>query len=479
MAAAEARAVWQRAANRCFVQEDAKRAPKLACCPSSSSSSKQADAGHANAADGPDHPPVGFMPLNRTSYSNLPPDTRWWLQLQPNYGYQKGLTSEQLNALEAEVEMLIDGTASKTSELDGAYAQNEDGSGRVDGGKNTESFFDVDNINFAGCVEKDPDFGKQEVNALNSKNAQDLEVNNMWKYYELVETEPIGSSASKQPSELYLDSESSWIGVEKNEPWWRTADTDELASLVVQKSLDHIENCDLPPPQKMHVRSDPFAPLGSFVHKGNFGSSLDRKAQTGTLSNLTLHLKGSSSLGSADGRQWASAEDRHGSDKPFSSYNTNHKDLTEMQGITDNDPSKAQLLEALRHSQTRAREAEKAAKQAHEEKEHIISLFLRQASQLFAYKQWFHLLQLENLYSQIKNKDHPISTLFPVTLPWTPYKAKKQRKSWQKATKGRRGKRAQPRYDISKYAVAFALGLSLVGAGLLLGWTIGWMLPTL
>lgn len=150
-----------------------------------------------------------------------------------------------------------------------------------------------------------------------------------------------------------------------------------------------------------------------------------------------------------------------------------------MQGITDNDPSKAQLLEALRHSQTRAREAEKAAKQAHEEKEHIISLFLRQASQLFAYKQWFHLLQLENLYSQIKNKDHPISTLFPVTLPWTPYKAKKQRKSWQKATKGRRGKRAQPRYDISKYAVAFALGLSLVGAGLLLGWTIGWMLPTL
>jgi len=40
MAAAEAGAVWQRTANRCFVQEDAKRAPKLACCQSSSSSSK-------------------------------------------------------------------------------------------------------------------------------------------------------------------------------------------------------------------------------------------------------------------------------------------------------------------------------------------------------------------------------------------------------------------------------------------------------
>lgn len=147
-----------------------------------------------------------------------------------------------------------------------------------------------------------------------------------------------------------------------------------------------------------------------------------------------------------------------------------------MQGISDHDPSKAQLLEALCHSQTRAREAEQAAKEAHIEKEHIVSLFLRQASQLFAYKQWFYLLQLESLYYQIKNKENPISTIFPVTLPWTPYKARKQRKNWQK---GRRGKQARPRYEISKYAVAFALGLSLVGAGLLLGWTIGWMLPTL
>ncbi|KAI8002868.1 hypothetical protein LOK49_LG08G00139 [Camellia lanceoleosa] len=72
MAAAEARAAWQRTANRCFVQEDAKRAPKLACCPSASSLSKQVDAGPANTADGHDNPNVGFMPLNRnTSYSNL------------------------------------------------------------------------------------------------------------------------------------------------------------------------------------------------------------------------------------------------------------------------------------------------------------------------------------------------------------------------------------------------------------------------
>lgn len=317
MAAAEARAAWQRAANRCFVQEDAKRAPKLACCPSSSSSSKQVDAGHANAADGPDRSPAGFMPFNRTSYTNLPADSKWWLQLQPNYGYQKGLTSEQLNALEMEVQMLIDGTASKTSELDEAFVENEDGSGCVEGGKKIESFFDVYNVNCVDCVKKDADFGKKEVHAISSKNAQELKVNNMWKYYELVQMDPIGSSASKQPSELYLDSESSWISVEKNEPWWRTADSDELAFLVVQKSLDHVVNNDLPPPQKMHVRSDPFSPLGRFVHKGNFSSSLDRKAQTGTLSNLTLHSKGSSALGNTEGRQLVSSEDWHGSDKPF------------------------------------------------------------------------------------------------------------------------------------------------------------------
>ena len=57
MAAAEARAVWQRTANRCFVQEDAKRAPKLACC-QSSSTSKQVEAGSAvvAASDAPEHP---------------------------------------------------------------------------------------------------------------------------------------------------------------------------------------------------------------------------------------------------------------------------------------------------------------------------------------------------------------------------------------------------------------------------------------
>lgn len=107
-------------------------------------------------------------------------------------------------------------------------------------------------------------------------------------------------------------------------------------------------------------------------------------------------------------------------------------------------------MEALCHSQTRAREAEERAKQAYAEKEHTIALFFIQASQLFAYKQWFELLQLENLLNtQIKNK------------------AKKKHDL------------CKTKSDVSTYAIAFALELSLVGAGLLLGWTAGWMLPGL
>lgn len=151
------------------------------------------------------------------------------------------------------------------------------------------------------------------------------------------------------------------------------------------------------------------------------------------------------------------------------------KIMPEMNTSGD-DESKAQLLKALRHSQTRAREAENAAKQAFAEKEHVVQLVFRQASQLFAYKQWFQLLQLENFYFQIKNhKKQPISAILPEMLPSLPQKNKRPQK---KSARAKRAKRARPKYDLSRYAVVFALGLGLVGAGLLLGWSVGWMLPT-
>jgi hypothetical protein len=130
-------------------------------------------------------------------------------------------------------------------------------------------------------------------------------------------------------------------------------------------------------------------------------------------------------------------------------------------------------MEALCHSQTRAREAEEAAKQAYAEKEHIIALIFKQASQLFAYKQLIKLLQLETLCNQIKNNDQSTSTLFP----WMSYEHRKSRKRKQTYSNGRRDREGKSNCDITTYAVAIALGLSLVGAGLLLGWTVGWMSP--
>ncbi|KAA8516192.1 hypothetical protein F0562_019371 [Nyssa sinensis] len=454
MAAAEARAAWQRTANRCFVQEDAKRAPKLACCPSTSSSSKQVDAGPASATDEQDLPSVGFMPLNRNpSYSNLSSDSKWWLQLQPNYGFQRGLMTEQLNTLEAGMETFRAGAVNSTSTLSGIHPQNEVDSMHVDDNINAEPSLDTHCRISATCTKKDPEVRRKELKAIYGTNAQEpLKFNEMLETYELMEIDALDCSVSKQLNEHCFDSESPWIGAEKTEPWWRTADRDELASLVAQRSLNLIENCDLPQPQNTHVKRDPYAHIGHFDHGRGLPPSIDWKVHTSALSHLTVHRRGSLNSGSSFGKQLASVEGpfQYGTDMGIrNSDSTAHKGSTETK-ISESDPSKAQLLEALRHSQTRAREAEKAANQACAEKEHIVKLFFRQASLLFAYKQWFQLLQLENLYFQIKNNNQPVSTLFPVVLPWMPHKARKLRKRWQKAAKGKGGKRGHPRYDISR-----------------------------
>ncbi|KAJ9171525.1 hypothetical protein P3X46_014883 [Hevea brasiliensis] len=455
MAVAEARAVWQRTANRCFVQEDAKRAPKLACCQSSSSSSKQVDGVPTNAADIPDNPAVGFMPLPRnSSYSNLSPDTRWWLQLQPSYGYQKGLTCDQLNALEAEMESLRAEIVNSPSKLGDVLPHDDRHSTCLDGNMNSESSFDAHCRISADRMINDPEVNNQEANTLYDKNDLEfIELKDTRENFKWMDMDPI--ECPQKSNEYCFDPESPWIGGAKNVPWWRTTDKDDLASLVAQKSLDYIENCDLPPPQKLCVRRYPCGrPVSSDqVHDCPNSETMKGRQKT-----------------AIEGQLQSSSE------KLFS-YTASHKDTTEIGQLPQGDPSKAQLLEALRHSQTRAREAEKVARQACAEKEHVIKLFFRQASQLFAYKQWFQLLQLETLYYQVKNGGQPMSTLFPVVLPWMPRKGRKLQKSWQKSTRSKRGKLGRPSHDISKYAVAFALGLSLVGAGLLLGWTVGWMLP--
>ncbi|KAF5733526.1 hypothetical protein HS088_TW17G01071 [Tripterygium wilfordii] len=478
MAAAEARTIWQRTANRCFIQEDAKRAPKLACCQSSSSSSKQVDPGPTNAADAVDLPALGFMPLNRnSSFTNLPLDTRWWLQMQPSYGYQKGLTYEQLKAMESEMERLRDDILNSSSGVDKAKPYNDHNSAQFDCNKNSESYHNMHHE-----ISADPEVKKAEVKTSYSKDTQYIFGT---RYpsgnHESREMDPVGFTGQKKIDEYCSDLESPWVGVQRTEPWWRTTDKDELATLVAQKSLNCIENCDLPPPRKIQRRRYQCAAPVSVDCNGPFALSLDCDCENRGISTRIFHAQTRPGTEKAHGRERNSVEERH-SDPPLSynikdSYGVNCKNTKGMEQTCESDLSKAQLLEALRHSQTRAREAEKVAKQACAEKEHTARLVFRQASQLFAYKQWFQLLQLENLYYQIKNKDQQISTLFPVAFPWMTYKGRKLRKCRHRSSKGKQYKEGVGRVDISKYAVVFALGLSLVGAGLLLGWTVGGMLP--
>ncbi|KAE8657745.1 Detected protein of unknown function [Hibiscus syriacus] len=408
MAAAEARAVWQRTANRFFVQEDAKRAPKLACC-QSSSSSKQADSIPIGVAGAHDQPAVGFMPLNSIAYyPNPPSDMSWWLQLQPSYEPQKGSTNELLNALDDRVESL---KSEANSSSDVSRVHPEDAPGASGAGRKRNYEYSLDS-------------------AERMKNC------------ELLEMESIECDVSKKTNELSYDLVSPWVGSGKVEPWWRVTDKDELASLVAKKSLDFIENCDLPPPQKMHIRRY-YCECSGF--DGDEVSSSAWKSQTDPVSCPIVN---------ADA-QCASN----------SSFCTTEKDFVDQ--VTESDPTMAQLLNALHHSQTRAREAEKAAKQAYAEKEHVIKLIFKQASQIYSYKQWFKMLHLD-VYLQIKNNEEPV---------FTSNNNCNSRKSLEKTGKGRRGKQSQPRPSITTCAVAFALGLSIVSAGLLLGWTVGPMLP--
>ncbi|XP_047938221.1 uncharacterized protein LOC125185684 [Salvia hispanica] len=394
MAVAEARAVLHRTANRCMVQEDAKRAPKFAYCSTIPTSVKQADT-VSSASRGLDVPNGVSIPFNlNPSFINLSPNSKWWLQPQLNYGYQKGSTNQQFTSSECSMDIW------QKHESSGALVRNEDNQGR--------------NIVTGEKLE----FGVKE---------DDREV----------PVKDLGPKVPKHADEISFDPKSR-VGAGKNAPWWRTADTDELALLVAQRSLDYIENCDLPMPQNTHVKKDVDVKLSCFCHDG---SACDK--------HFVL----------------AEGQSENSTEKLFS-------DIPTLETTVENDQSKAQLMEALCHSQTRAREAERAAKQACAEKEHVVKLVFRQASQLFAYKQW---LRIESMYLQFLNSSS--QSVVPM-VPWAPQITKKAQTARDMTSSRNRAKNSSSRHEASKCTVAFTIGLGLAGAGFLLGWSIAWMFPS-
>lgn len=227
MALSEVRAAWQRTANRCFVQEDAKRAPKLACCPAVPSSIKQAHTGPTSASGGEDVPSTIYVPSNlNVSYSNLSPSSKWWLYVQPNCGHQKGLMDEQFNSVEGSMETC------QMDDISGTHARSDEDPAGLIGQTIAKNLT---------CGKTEFGVKEEEFVTFPAWNCQD----------------PLKVEVKEDVVKLKVeDSKSSWIEVDKNTPWWRTADMDELASFVARSSLDNIENCDLPRPQNAHSKKD-------------------------------------------------------------------------------------------------------------------------------------------------------------------------------------------------------------------------------
>lgn len=153
------------------------------------------------------------------------------------------------------------------------------------------------------------------------------------------------------------------------------------------------------------------------------------------------------------------------------------------------------LGEALCHAQTRARVAEKLAEQAVKERDRFEHLLLREAWTSFTYKQHAQALELENrllrlclnmdievwtggevMYSmeQIANTcwKKPAQKRYPIQHSrGSPASNSQQDKS------GKCGRSSRERFLLScAIGLAFVLGLSITGAGLVIGWNMGWML---
>lgn len=469
MAAAEARAAWQRAANRCLVQEDAKRAPKLACCPSSSV--QQNDSNNTDATNGQDQCASSFVPLSwNFMNSNLPSDTKWWLQMQPNFGYKKDFTYEQLKGLSnehLEVEETVNQASFTGEEKHGEFMESESES------KNDSSMESFCMLS-ATSMNHDSETQIQEMMELNSTFLQKTlkhkaDIRECYFQKELLEMKPVDRLSSRKTDMANLDLETSWERSTKCEPWWRVSDKEELASFVAQKSLENIENCDLPRPA--HVCRNPFTCLESWEGSKIFSSSLGCNLDGGMCLPVD-YLEQRSAVKDMDGKYLHS--NQTGS-PPFATekWDSEARSSSETKLDPGSDPSRTKLLEALCLSQTRARKAELAAQKAYDEKEHIVKLLFKQASHLFAYKQWLQILQLESLFLQLRIKDHQISSVLPI-LPWMPLRNKPVTKG--RCDARRKGKK-QKKCRLCKYAFLFAVGLGLAGAGLLLGCCLGWFFP--
>ncbi|XP_006659382.1 uncharacterized protein LOC102700820 [Oryza brachyantha] len=477
MAAAEARAAWQRAANRCLVQEDRKRAPKLAYCPSSSE--LQHGKNNGNCRNSEDRPVPNFMPLScNPMNSNLPPDIRWWLQSQPNLAGQKNLAGEHLYFLDREISKKeVEDPASKNTHEEPLFSEMVDTNP-----VKIEDVFEPLWMVSTAFMKHSSETDLQEMEDMVGYSQVPLKCKENANDYLFDDKEFLDFKNVSRPQKANFDIDAPWKGGERSQPWWQITDENELALLVAEKAMQTIENCDLPRPS--HTIRVQGAESRSHENMGTY-RGVSRPA--GTVSypdpGQCEHIECSYSTASTDeleltnGGVWQQRETnvRHSDAQDFSRGINAEPQSNRMY---QNPAERAQLLEALCHSQTRAREAEMAGKKAQSEKDDIIKLLFRQASHLFACKQWLKMLQLENICLRLIHKEHQIATIIP-GVPWMTLKKKttpdQERESGAR-NKGRKQKNGGGGFFD---AILLAVGFGIAGAGLLLGWTFGWLLAKL
>lgn len=255
MAAVKARVLWHRTA----VQEDATLA-------SSPSSTEKHDSSGADTTSVPDV----INPFNNSF------ETKWWLQLQPNIGCLKDINFSHLSSLEHETNDESLETISPASKFDG----------------NPFPFDAIDDVlKKEECFLESPRMVSTDILMKNNSKTLVKEISMTTNYpqqplkrkadmnFAYKEEELLVLKPDEQLSSRRIDKASElgspWDAFNKSEPWWRSTDKDDLYLLVAQKSLLHIENCDLPKPTQIIGVNNQAA------GNGVFQSPLDRNPTTG------------------------------------------------------------------------------------------------------------------------------------------------------------------------------------------------------
>eukprot|EP01018_Ginkgo_biloba_P028698 Gb_12433 [translate_table: standard] len=435
-------------------------------------------------------------------------DNKWWLQFQPEFHKKMNLGCKHLNDSKSDsTEVDVQSESISCSCL----VPDQHGYGHDRSNSSVPPFMnskvaELSNVETVGPyqtntlhplkVNEDKLALKvpKEIAINNYSRASDADISQHCQDVDSTQYKLMDSTGFEGSVNHYLDCTTA-KSIDKVGITWRRADERELASIVAIKSAGHLQNCDLPPPQSVSWgRRGPFKSYGEY-EEIDVSKSPDRGVSVSSeRSEITHHedialhsmlVYGRSPLSSAVSQTNELPNALRSSSASSQERTRKRSSYGGMEAI-ENNYEKSDLLEALRHSQTRAREAEKIATLVFSEKEKLLSLLFREASHLFAYRQWLRLLEIET--RQLKSQSrgfplkycndqsfhpHKISIKKKLVMEQDNYFSVKCHDRWLN-----KGQKSDPQ-NSGFWCLAVTLGISLASAGLILGWSTGWVFPSL